>query len=166
MFDGTVLTDDYYVDAQPIPYNGRELYVPDIAVSRLVETPAQIEGVIDRFLEARGTLSGGSSVVTGQDFMMDGAQRVLEHPGRRRLSTPVMETPESWTVADLQRDLLSGQRNVGRGQRPLHALRRHLRRRLQRPTSLTGEFLTSTEIAGRDRTSPASSSSRWAATPA
>ena len=56
MFESTTLTDDYYVDARPIAFNGRSLYLPDIAVSRLVETPAEIGGQIDQFLTSEGWL--------------------------------------------------------------------------------------------------------------
>ncbi len=44
MFDSMVLTDDYYVDHEPMPFNGRSLYIPDLAVARLVETPSEIAG--------------------------------------------------------------------------------------------------------------------------
>jgi alpha-tubulin suppressor-like RCC1 family protein len=144
MAAGKVLTDDYYVDARPIPYNWRELYVPDLAVSRLIETPAQIKGVIDRFLEARGTLSGGSSVVTGQDFMMDGAQRVCDILKAAQLD-PKMETPDTWTVGNIVADLLSGQKNVGN----LNGHFNHyggISAAGYNTSSLTGEFLTSTAI--------------------
>ena len=144
MAAGKVLTDDYYVDAKPVPYNWRELYVPDLAVSRLIETPEQIRGVIDRFLEARGTLGGGSSVITSQDFMKDGAQRVYDILGAAELD-PTLETPDAWTVADLQRDLLSGAKNVG-------AVNGHFNHyggisaAGYNAPGLTGEFLTSTAI--------------------
>ena len=79
MLDSTVLTDDYYVDQQPSVYNGHALYIPDIAVSRLVEKPAEIAGQIQQFLLKDGVLDGGSAVLTSQDFMNDGAAADPDH---------------------------------------------------------------------------------------
>ena len=42
MYQGNNLTDDYYVDNQPISWQGREFMSQSCAVSRLVETPAEI----------------------------------------------------------------------------------------------------------------------------
>ena len=115
MYDCTVLTDDYYVDAQPVPYNGRSLYIPDVAVSRLVETPAEINATIMRFLQARGVLAGGSSVVTGQDFMADGAERVRAILAQADLA-PKMENPTNpdiWTADNVRQDLLTAPSDLG-----------------------------------------------------
>ena len=115
MYDCTVLTDDYYVDAQPVPYNGRSLYIPDVAVSRLVETPAEINATILQFLQARGVLAGGSSVVTGQDFMADGAERVRAILAQADLA-PKMENPQNpdiWTADDVRQDLLTAPSDLG-----------------------------------------------------
>ena len=57
--------------------------MPDLAVGRLVETPAEIAGVLDAYLG----LSGGvvptptSSLVTGYDFLADGADAVEDDLG-------------------------------------------------------------------------------------
>jgi hypothetical protein len=69
------LTDDYYVDREPTAWQGRELYLPDYAIGRLVETPAEITGQIDLFL-ANQVLSGNRALVTGYDFVFDVAQGV------------------------------------------------------------------------------------------
>ena len=105
LFKSQVLTDDYYADKTPIPYSSRWLYVPDVAVARLVETPAEIAGTIDKFLNVdKGVLTGGSSVVTGQDFMTDGAQRVNQILTNAGLDAQ-METPDTWSLDDLRTDL-------------------------------------------------------------
>ncbi len=109
LYDSQILTDDYYVDKSPIPYNSRWLYVPDLAVARLVETPDEIAGTVQKFIDDDGLLAGGSSLVTGQDFMNDGAQRVSDILAAAGLH-PKLETPDTWTLADLQADLLG--RNV------------------------------------------------------
>ena len=39
---GYILTDDFYADSHdPLRWRGRELYAPDLAIGRLVETPAR-----------------------------------------------------------------------------------------------------------------------------
>ena len=39
---GDLLTDNPYLDTRPVPASGRQLFIPDLAGGRLVETPAQI----------------------------------------------------------------------------------------------------------------------------
>ena len=153
MFNRMVLTDDYYVDARPAPFNGRSLYIPDLAVSRLVETPAEIAGVIETFLAQDGILAAGDpagnrAVVTGQDFMSDGAQRVSDILSAAKLG-PILEPLDTWGADDVRRDLLAAGRPVGDvnahfthfggiSARGWNLDRRHL--------DWTGEFLSSTDI--------------------
>ena len=109
LYDSQILSDDFYVDKTPIPYNSRYLYVPDLAVARLVETPTEIAGTIQKFLAEDGLLKGGSSVVTGQEFMNDGAQRVADILTAADLDTK-LESLDTWSLQNLQDDLPS--RNV------------------------------------------------------
>ncbi len=76
--NGYILTDDFYVDQTPIGWNGTQLYVPDLAVSRLVETPDEIAGTIQAFIDADGVLANEFGLVSGYDFMKDGAERVAQ----------------------------------------------------------------------------------------
>lgn len=64
------LSDDYYADRAPAPFLGRELYVPEYAVGRLVESPQDIIPFIDNFLAAPVT-PAGRALVTGYDFLED-----------------------------------------------------------------------------------------------
>ena len=66
------LSDDYYADRDPTPFQGRELYIPDLAVGRLIETPDEIISFIDAFL-ADSQLTPGKVLVTGYDFVQDTA---------------------------------------------------------------------------------------------
>ena len=66
------LTDDYYADREPTPFLGRELYLPDLAIGRLVETTDEISAFIDAFL-TDDILSPGKVLVTGYDFVQDTA---------------------------------------------------------------------------------------------
>ena len=117
MFNKMVLTDDYYGDARPTLVIGTPLYLPDYAVSRLVETPAEIAGQISTFLNqdgirTAGVLQGHGSVVTGQDFLNDGARRVTDILDKAGLD-PTLETLDTWKLAKLQSDLLTKDRAVG-----------------------------------------------------
>jgi hypothetical protein len=72
-----LLSDDYYAGLLPLPYKGRELYVPQLALGRLVETPSEIQAHIDSFLNRpNGTLNAAEfsgALVTGYDFLIDNA---------------------------------------------------------------------------------------------
>lgn len=72
------LSDDYYAARDPIAFNGRELFIPDVAVGRLVETPTDMINTINNFLAMPvTTLAGGAShvLITGYDFVQDQSQR-------------------------------------------------------------------------------------------
>ncbi|HXF60024.1 MAG TPA: hypothetical protein VNK95_00325, partial [Caldilineaceae bacterium] len=73
-----ILTDDYLVDKEPSHWEDRqdnqyELYLPDYAVSRLVEQPAHIIAFIDSFLGGNKTINTSRVLVTGYDFLNDSA---------------------------------------------------------------------------------------------
>ena len=59
--------------------SGRELFVPELAVGRLVESRADIVKALDTFTQYNGQLdpaTTSSALVTGYDFLTDGAQAV------------------------------------------------------------------------------------------
>ena len=76
LFEHRVLSDDPYATTDPIPYLQRQLFVPQLAVGRLVETAAQITGTLDRFLSFGGDLDPTSARTSGYDFLQDGADGV------------------------------------------------------------------------------------------
>ena len=76
MFEHRVLSDDPYATTDPIPYLQKQLFVPQLAVGRLVETQAQITGALDRFVAFGGDLDPTSARTTGYDFLKDGAADV------------------------------------------------------------------------------------------
>ena len=188
----TVLTDDYYVDADPIPYNGRSLYIPDVAVSRLVETPAEIKATIDAFATSV-TANGG--LLRGRDVR---PHRAGLHERRRparvqraratRSSQPTLFNPSlfdattsapvpgstDWSVGDVRTDL-AGEPTVPKaGNVNAHFMHYFgisadgydkFTARTRRRTSRR-ELLSSTGAGRRARSGrAASSSSRWAAMP-
>jgi hypothetical protein len=81
--EGFMLTDAYYVDSDPQPFNGRQLYLEDISVSRLVETPAEMLANAQRFVATGGVINllsveagtpGAGTQSTGYDFFIDGTE--------------------------------------------------------------------------------------------
>ena len=113
-----VLSDDAYGDFDPIPWLGRQLFLPDVAVGRLVETPDEIVGAIDKFIFFDGNLDPKTAFTTGYDFLTDGAEEVdsaLESilgPG----STTTLIN-EEWTAGDV-----IGSLNPGVGDAPADIL--------------------------------------------
>src|SRR5206468_9962467 len=83
-----ILTDGAYGAFTNIPWLDRNLLLPQISVSRLVETPNDITGQVNRYLgnngisapqTAAGTLNPTSALVTGYDFLADGARAVHDN---------------------------------------------------------------------------------------
>jgi PKD repeat protein len=105
LMGGFVLTDDYYVDDQPSPWQGRELYVPDRAIGRIVETPLEIGAAADAFLASDGlldysTAQDATALVTGYDFFDDGAEVTANNlAAKLDVSTLISDT---WTANDLR----------------------------------------------------------------
>ncbi len=80
-----ILTDGAYGAFTSIPWLGHDLLLPQLSVSRLVESPADMLGQINRYLglngisapqTAAGTLNPQKILPTGYDFLADGAQAV------------------------------------------------------------------------------------------
>ncbi|MEZ4728173.1 MAG: pre-peptidase C-terminal domain-containing protein [Caldilineaceae bacterium] len=78
LYGNYYLSDDYYADREPTPYQGHELYLPDVAVGRLVEAPADMMRIIDAFLASPvTTLADQDAVfVSGYDFVQDMATNI------------------------------------------------------------------------------------------
>ncbi|HWR64898.1 MAG TPA: choice-of-anchor Q domain-containing protein [Bellilinea sp.] len=76
---GYFLSQDDYGAAFTISVKGDDLPMLDLAVGRLVETAAEAKTVVDAYLgTADGTLPAPNSLlVTGYDFLTDGAEAVL-----------------------------------------------------------------------------------------
>ena len=75
---GDLLTDNPYLDTRPVPASGRQLFIPDLAGGRLVETPAQITSAVTSFESSNGTLRNSTAFVSGYDFVSDGSQLVAQ----------------------------------------------------------------------------------------
>jgi len=77
------LTDDAYLSLAPIPFGGQELYLPNLAGGRLVESPAEITGQLQAFANAGGVLNPQTAITTGYDFLTSGAQSINSSLGSR-----------------------------------------------------------------------------------
>ena len=64
------LTDDYFADREPTTDEGRELFIPDLATGRLIESPSEMIGQIDAFLANPLTVVD-KILITGYDFVQD-----------------------------------------------------------------------------------------------
>jgi PKD repeat protein/N-acetylneuraminic acid mutarotase len=105
------LTDDYYADRVPtIPdspgWDGHALYIPDLGAGRLIESPAEIGTQIDAFL-ANSSVSAGNAIVTGYDFLSDGAQAVCSVLSGDGLSTNCSLIGASWTAGQFKSQVLN-----------------------------------------------------------
>ena len=70
---GFLPTDDPLGD---VNYSGKGLYVPELAVGRLVETPDEILGQITQYINRNGAINPTRALTTGYDFLEDGATRI------------------------------------------------------------------------------------------
>ena len=93
------LSDDPYGDLDPIEWATRRLYVPELALGRLVETPDEIIAQLDAFAGASGRLDASRAYAAGYDFMTDGARSVRA------------ELEQSLTTANGATALVSGPTN-------------------------------------------------------
>lgn len=106
---GYVLTDNAYGSTAGIAVNDHELFVPERAVGRLVETPEEITSALTRFAapsdDGPGVLDVDSALVTGYDFLADGAEAVAAAlgagPGQQLIDQPGEDEAGLWDRADL-----------------------------------------------------------------
>ena len=70
----TVLTDGAYGAFSRTTMLGQDLPLPQVSVSRLVETPEDILGQFTQYVVSGGVLNIQSALTTGDDFFVDGAK--------------------------------------------------------------------------------------------
>jgi hypothetical protein len=119
-----VQSQDAYGSDTTVTISGVTLPVPDLAVGRLVKTPAEIESTVSHYLGLpNGTLpTPTSSLVTGYDFLADAADGVdqqfraaipggsadtlIDHPGQSD------GTADNWTAGQLGDALLGSHHDL------------------------------------------------------
>ena len=70
------LSDAPYGSTVTIPWLNRQLYLPQLAVGRLVETPIEIQRQLELYVAANGLLTPDSALTTAYDFLTDGGKAV------------------------------------------------------------------------------------------
>jgi len=101
MRQSNLLSDNPYGDFDPQVWRGANLFVPDVALGRLIESPGEIGAQVDAYLHPTTgrELDPQTSFVTGYDFVSDGAQAVF---GALQPASPggiSSEINETWTAA-------------------------------------------------------------------
>jgi len=113
--DPVTLTDDFYLDHPP--YNTCEncanpqIFIPDIAGGRLVESPTQIIGMIETFL-ANSRIYLGSAAVVGWDFLVDGAQSHCQTLQKDSISATCNLINQTWSAQDFKQQIFGIQHDV------------------------------------------------------
>jgi hypothetical protein len=103
------LSDDPYAAFNLRTYGQRILYSPDVAIGRLVETPTEILKMVNTYLApapglAAGEIDPQTSVVTGYDFLSDGAAAVKDGLAPR-VPTQAELINDTWARPDLNSQL-------------------------------------------------------------
>ncbi len=71
----TYLSDDYYVDSEPVIENGRQVYIPDWPIGRVLETPEHISAMLQTHTTSPQT-QVNHILVVGYDFVKDVATNI------------------------------------------------------------------------------------------
>ena len=101
------LTDNYYADLEFTPLDGHDLYLPDLAAGRLVETPAEIQGQIEAFL-AYGPRWADEALVTGSiDYVLDLATSICSLLEEGSLTVDCSLVGLTWSLDAFRQRLLS-----------------------------------------------------------
>ncbi|MEM8704864.1 MAG: FG-GAP repeat protein [Actinomycetota bacterium] len=75
-WESRYLSDDPYGESAARSLGNRFLYVPDVALGRLVETPAEIASALDHFVTFQGSLDMNTAAVLGYDFLTDSSAEI------------------------------------------------------------------------------------------
>ena len=139
---GYLLTDDFYADLAPSLYQGRALYVPDYAIGRLVESPDEINGMVDEYLQRDGVLDAATGLVYAYDFLKDSAALIAASFAADGLMSTVVNN-DTWGATQLRSDLLGARHD-------LNSLNAHFNHFLLEPADRnqlgTGGLFTATEL--------------------
>ncbi len=101
--ENMVLTDDYFVDLEPSQWKGKDLFLPDFAIGRLIETPGEILTTIDTFL-VDPVNEVSTILITGYDFMQDSAALINTLYSNDEITTDAVLIGAGWSGNQL-RDL-------------------------------------------------------------
>ena len=97
---GYYMSDDPYAASNPLGVGSATLYLPQVAVGRLVESPTEIENALSRFVTSDGNLDATASLTTGYSFLTSGANGVSANLAQDGLK-PSTLINETWNESDL-----------------------------------------------------------------
>ncbi len=100
---GYYLSDSPYGDL--IPESGGAV-IPELSVGRLVESPGDIVATVNHFLASNGIVPR-KALVTGYDFMEDGAQAYALALSQEGVAPDTSLVGGGWSLEDLKRKLYS-----------------------------------------------------------
>lgn len=116
------LSQDDYGSQTSISRKIGSFPLPGLAVGRLVETPTEISTMLDAYLStSNGVVNPSSAMVTGYDFLANGAQAVADNLQAGLGKAPDLlinprttapTDPSSWTASQLSSMLLGSRHDV------------------------------------------------------
>ncbi len=122
---GYVLSQDRYGSRIDIARNVGTFPIPDLAVGRLIETAADMTGMLDAYLGTSGGVTpiNSSALVTGYDFIADVAAAIRDELAAGLGAGGSVDTlieagnlpptdPSAWTAGQLRSALLESRRDL------------------------------------------------------
>jgi hypothetical protein len=110
--DNFILGQDEYGSSADLTLGDLSLPIPDLAVGRLVKTPAEISHLLDVYTNSGGVLAPSSSLVTGYDFVADAATNAATDLREGIGAAPDTLISSSWNASDLRQHLFSGRHDI------------------------------------------------------
>ena len=100
---GYYFSDDPYAADAPLGVGSATLYLPQLAVGRLVASASEIEDSLTRFVTYHGDINANTALTTGYSFLSSGAEAVSTNLAADGLSSSdaCNLINESWTESEL-----------------------------------------------------------------
>ena len=97
------LTDQAYGAFKERVWLGHDIPLADVSVSRLVETPEDINAQLQQYLDSQGHLTLQSAATTGDSFFADGAEKASAALAQQLALAPTSQTllTGAWNHQDL-----------------------------------------------------------------
>jgi uncharacterized repeat protein (TIGR01451 family) len=101
MARGMLMSDGPYATRNPMPYFGNFVYIPEVAIGRLVETPLDIQNAIDQFIAFDGKLDPKTALVTSTDFSTPAGNAIASDLQARATDLNARTTGDPYSVKEL-----------------------------------------------------------------